>query len=45
MRRTTTLFDLSIVFAPPGGAPGVGGNVTLEIFSGLSLTMADPNYA
>jgi len=38
-------FDLAVVFNPPGGAPGLGGSVVLERFTGLSLTTGDPNYA
>lgn len=38
-------FDLSVVFDPPGGPPGMSGPVTLEKFTGLSLTTAASNYA
>jgi Baseplate J-like protein len=38
-------FDLSIVFAPPGGPAGMTGNVVLEHFPGLSLTQGTLNYA
>jgi hypothetical protein len=38
-------FDLSVVYAPPGGAAGIGGTVTLESFPNLSLTKTDANYA
>ncbi len=37
-------FDLSVVFAPPGGATGVSGAPVLEQFTGLSFNPADPNY-
>ncbi len=38
-------FDLSVVFAPPGGPAGMTGNVVLEHFPGLSLTPGTLNYA
>lgn len=38
-------FDLSVVYAPPGGPHGVTGPVVLELFPNLSLTNTDPNYA
>jgi hypothetical protein len=38
-------FDLSVVFNPPGGPTGVAGPVVLEKFTGLSLIVADTNYA
>jgi hypothetical protein len=37
-------FDLSIVYNPPGGAPGVLVPPTLETITDLSLTTADPNF-
>jgi len=40
-----TEFDLSVVFAPPGGAAGMSGPVVLERFTGLTLTPAAANYA
>jgi hypothetical protein len=36
--------DLDVVYAPPGGAIGVGGAVVLERFVGLSLNAVDANY-
>ncbi|MFZ0420288.1 MAG: putative baseplate assembly protein [Candidatus Sulfotelmatobacter sp.] len=42
---TTGLFDLAVVFAPPGGPTGVTGPVVLEQFVGLSLTPTATNYA
>jgi hypothetical protein len=41
----TSEFDLSVVFAPPGGPAGMTGNVVLEHFPGLSLTPGTLNYA
>ncbi len=41
---TPTNFDLSVVYNPPGGAVGIGKQVTLESFPDLSLTPTDPNY-
>jgi hypothetical protein len=38
-------FDLSIVYNPPGGAPGVPGPVALEKFTNLSFKASDANYA
>jgi hypothetical protein len=38
-------FDLKIVYVPPGGATGVAGQVVLEMFTDLSLTTTDMNYA
>ncbi len=38
-------FDISVVFAPPGGPAGMPGNVVLEHFPGLSLTPGTANYA
>jgi hypothetical protein len=38
-------FDLSVVFAPSGGAHGMTGPVVLERFANLTLTPATPNYA
>jgi Baseplate J-like protein len=38
-------FDLSVVFAPLGGAAGMSGQVVLEKFTGLSLTTGSSNYA
>jgi len=37
-------FDLSIIYNPPGGPPGVPAPVTLEKFTNLSFTASDPNY-
>lgn len=42
---TPGLFDLAVVFAPPGGPTGVTGPVVLEQFVGLSLTPSATNYA
>jgi hypothetical protein len=39
-----TQVDLTVVYAPPGGATGVGASVTLERFVGLSFTTTDTNY-
>jgi hypothetical protein len=36
--------DVQIVFAPPGGAPGVGAAPILEQYTGLSFNPADANY-
>jgi hypothetical protein len=36
--------DLQIVFAPPGGAPGVGATAILEQYTGLSFNAMDANY-
>ena len=38
-------FDLSVIYNPPGGAPGVQSPVTLENFTNLSLKPSDSNYA
>jgi Baseplate J-like protein len=38
-------FTLSLVFNPPGGAPGVTSPVILETFPNLTLNKLDPNYA
>jgi hypothetical protein len=35
---TAGTFDLSLVFDPPGGAPGVGGAVVLELFPALTIS-------
>lgn len=40
----TSLFDLSVVFNPPGGPTGVAGPVYLEKFTGLTLTSGSLNY-
>jgi Baseplate J-like protein len=40
---TPPTFNLSIVFNPPGGAPGVTGNVVLESFTNLTLKPALAN--
>jgi hypothetical protein len=37
-------FDLSVVYNPPGGAPGMLVPPTLETITNLSLTAADPNF-
>lgn len=37
--------DLTVVYNPPGGAAGLYAQVTLEIFTNLSLNSADANYA
>jgi hypothetical protein len=37
-------FDLSIVYNPTGGAPGMTAPPVLETFTDLSLKPADPNY-
>ncbi|HEX4004725.1 MAG TPA: putative baseplate assembly protein [Acidobacteriaceae bacterium] len=37
--------DVSVVYNPPGGAAGLGKQVTLESFTNLSLNSADANYA
>jgi hypothetical protein len=42
---TAANFDLSVVYAPPGGPVGVSGPVVLEKFTNLSLQTADTNYA
>ena len=39
-----TEVDLQIVFAPPGGATGVGPFAVLEQYTGLSFNTPDPNY-
>ena len=39
------VFDLAVVFAPPGGPAGLAAPAVLERFTGLSLTTADPAYA
>ncbi len=39
-----TEVDLQVVFAPPGGAPGVGATVIVEQFTGLSYNTTDTNY-
>jgi hypothetical protein len=36
--------DLQIVFAPPGGATGVGPFAVLEKYTGLSFNIPDANY-
>jgi len=36
--------DLQVLFAPPGGAPGVGAPPVLEQFTGLSYKTTDANY-
>ena len=36
-------FDLSVVYNPAGGAPGMSSPPVLEIFTDLSLVPADPN--
>jgi Baseplate J-like protein len=41
----SSLFDLSVVFNPPGGPVGVAGPVVLEKFTGLSLTSGAATYA
>ena len=41
---TPANFDLSVVYNPPGGAVGIGKQVTVESFPNLSLTTTDPNY-
>ena len=41
---TPANFDLSIVYNPPGGAPGLSVAPVLETFTDLSLTSGDPNY-
>ncbi len=37
-------FDLTVVYNPPGGAPGVQSPVVLERFADLSLNASDVNY-
>jgi hypothetical protein len=37
-------FDLSLVYAPPGGATGVSGSPVLESLFNLSINPADPNF-
>jgi len=37
-------FDLSVLYNPPGGAPGAQSPVTLEKFTNLSLKASDSNY-
>ena len=37
-------FDLTVVYNPPGGAPGVQSPVVLEKFTDLSLKAPDVNY-
>jgi len=37
-------FDLSVVYDPASGAPGMSAPPVLETFTGLSLTTGDPNY-
>ena len=41
---TPANFDLSVVYNPPGGAVGIGKQVTVESFPNLSLTTTDPHY-
>jgi hypothetical protein len=36
--------DLSVVYNPPGGAPGVAAPPVLEALTDLSLTSGNPNY-
>ena len=36
--------DLQILFAPPGGAPGVGPYAVVEQYTGLSFNPPDANY-
>ncbi|QGZ59456.1 putative baseplate assembly protein [Paraburkholderia acidiphila] len=38
-------FDLSVIFAPPGGPVGVSAPVVIERFAGLTLTAGAPNNA
>ena len=37
-------FDLSVVYNPPGGAPGLAAPPVLEKLTDLSLNSADPNF-
>ncbi len=37
-------FDLSVIYSPAGGAPGMSAPPVLETFTDLSLVPADPNY-
>jgi Baseplate J-like protein len=37
-------FDLSLVYNPPVGAPGISGTPILETLSNLSINPADPNF-
>ena len=37
-------FDLTLVYNPPGGAPGMPSSPVLEKLTGLSLSSADPNF-
>src|SRR5262249_41103044 len=37
-------FDLSVVYNPPGGAPGVSVPPIVETITDLSLATADPNF-
>jgi hypothetical protein len=37
-------FDLTVVYNPPGGAPGMSSPPVLERLTGLSLNAADPNF-
>ena len=37
-------FDLSVIYNPAGGAPGMSAPPVLETFTDLSLVPADPNY-
>ena len=38
-------FDLSVVYNPPGGAPGLAPPPVVETITDLSLAAADPNFA
>jgi hypothetical protein len=41
---TAANIDLSVVYAPTGGAAGMSGPVVMEHFTGLSFVPAEPNY-
>jgi hypothetical protein len=41
---TPTNIDLSVVYNPPGGAAGFNKQITVESFTNLSLSSADPAY-